>query len=245
MRHCSCHGQAGSSAVGHRQVARRARRGTAVTGAPALQLVGPGQHLGHRRVQRRGDLRRPASQCRYSARVSGGASSTGTLCSRCQLADAQRHQLGALGDHARRAPSHLSGVLQGDREVRRVGDDDVRLRHLGHHPPALGHLPAAAAGSAALTCGSPSLSLCSWRRSSLATCAACGAHGSTAATGTSMPRPPAAASRRSDAQLAAHQVRTACWQRRTRRLRSCSDMHAPAEVVHDHPPGDAADQQRA
>ena len=49
-----------------------------------------------------------------------------------QLADPGRDQVHALGDHFRRA--HLAiGVLERDREMRRVGDDHVGGRHARHH----------------------------------------------------------------------------------------------------------------
>ena len=51
------------------------------------------------------------------------------------LADAGRDLVGALGHDDRRAHALLV-VAQRHREVRRVGDDDVRLRHFLHHAAA-------------------------------------------------------------------------------------------------------------
>ena len=55
-----------------------------------------------------------------------------------QSANAQGHQIAALGHHTRRAHV-LVQVLQRHREVGRVGDDDVGLGYFGHHA-ALGNL---------------------------------------------------------------------------------------------------------
>ncbi len=62
----------------------------------------------------------------------------GNLVLGAQLADLGGHHVGALGQHARRA-ALLLGVAQRHRIVRRVGDDHVRLGHVGHHA-ALGRL---------------------------------------------------------------------------------------------------------
>ena len=60
-----------------------------------------------------------------------------------EVADAQRDQVGALGDDARRGHGGVV-VLQRDRVVGRVHDHEVGLRHRGHHP-ALRHLAHARA----------------------------------------------------------------------------------------------------
>ena len=97
----------------------------------ALQAHGPGEHLGDHLIEGKGDFlleldvgmqgtrQWRSIQDRHGMRLP-------------ELANAQRHLITSLGHHAWRAHVRLA-IDQRHREMGRIGDDDVRSRHLRHH----------------------------------------------------------------------------------------------------------------
>src|SRR5947207_889759 len=102
------------------------------------------QHPGHRGVQSGRDLVAQVAGLVQGARQRDVLHHRDPLAGR-RLADLRGDRPSALRDHPRRSPRRV--VPQRDRHVRRVEQDDVGLRQVGHHPPARHfHLPPADRG---------------------------------------------------------------------------------------------------
>ena len=103
---------------------------------PAFELINPGQNFRDRGIQRGRDLltnitvpvKRTCQRRRFQHR---------NFVFGTQFFDAQRHVARTFRQNFWRT-HFVFAVLQRHRVVRRVGDNHVGLRHIGHHPAA-GH----------------------------------------------------------------------------------------------------------